>query len=340
MKVDMFCHILPEKYLRKVEEVAPGGKDMNKRVRNVYALYDLDERFRIMDMFDDYVQVLTLAAPPIETFGPPTVTAELARIANDEMAALIAKYPDRFLGFVASLPLNDPEAALREAERALTELGAKGVQLFSNINGKPLDSPEFFPILELMAHKNRPIWIHPARAADFPDYKTEDKSKYEIWFILGWPYETSVCMARLVFAGIFKKFPDLRIITHHMGGVIPHVEGRIGPAWDMLGSRTSDEDYSELLRYLELRPIEYFRKFYADTALFGAFCPTLCGIAFFGADQVVFATDMPFDQRPRVHASDSPYIRRTIQIVEDLPIPPKDKEKIFELNAKKLLGLE
>src|SRR5512147_1101972 len=116
---------------------------MQKRFRDIPALKDLDLRFRIMDRFEDYVQVLTLASPAIEALGAPQDTPELAQLANDGMAELVARYPDRFPGFVASMPMNNPEAALREIDRAITELGATGIQIFSNVNGRPLDEPEF-----------------------------------------------------------------------------------------------------------------------------------------------------------------------------------------------------
>jgi aminocarboxymuconate-semialdehyde decarboxylase len=341
MKIDMFCHILPKKYLEKVQKIAPSAKDMNKRVRNLFALYDLDDRMRLMDKFDNYIQVLTLASPPIETFGPPHVTKELARIANDSLKELVEKYPERFLGFVASLPLNDIDASLKEADRAIKELGAFGIQLFTNVLGKPLDKPEFEPLFKYMAEIDRPIWIHPARGADFPDYKTEKKSHYEIWFIFGWPYETSVCMAHLVFGKIFERYPNIKIITHHLGGIAPYQAGRVGPAWDMLGSRTSDEDYESLIKSMKKRPIDYFKMFYADTALFGARESTRCGIQFFGVDHVVFGTDMPFDSRPNIHEEDSPYIRDTIDIIEKMDIlSEKEKKAIFEGNAKRLLKIE
>jgi hypothetical protein len=108
--------------------------------------------------------------------------------------------------------------------------------------------------------------LHPYRGADVNDYATEERSKYEIWWTFGWPYETSAAMARLVFAGLFDRFPAMKIITHHMGAMAPYFEGRVGPGWDQLGVRTSDEDYSNVLRRLKKRPLDYFRMFYADTA--------------------------------------------------------------------------
>ena len=316
-------------------EVVPNGKDMHKRVRNVPCIVDLNERFRIMDLFDDYCQVICLGAPPIEVFGPPSVTTDMARLANDGMAELVRKYPDRFPGFIASLPMNDPDGLLTEADRAIKELGAVGVQIFTNVLGRPLDKPETMPLFDLMAELDRPIWMHPARGADFPDYKGEPKSHYEIWWTFGWPYETSVAMAHLVFAGLFDRHPDIKIITHHMGGMIPYFEGRVGPGWDQLGTRTSDEDYTLLLKKLKKRPLDYFRLFYVDTALFGAKEATMLGLKFFGAERTLFASDSPFDPE-----KGSAYIRWTIEIIDSLKISPKERQMIYEGNARRLFHLK
>src|SRR5262245_46303934 len=181
-------------------EVAATFKDIGKRMRNIPMLVDLDERFRVMDRFDGYQQVLSIATPPIEVYAPPHEAIDLARIANDGMADLVSRFPDRFPAFVASLPLSDPDAALRELHRAIRDLDARGFQIFSNINGIPLDAPAFLPLFEAMATYDLPLWLHPFRGADISDYATESRSQYEIWWALGWPYETSVAMARLVFA--------------------------------------------------------------------------------------------------------------------------------------------
>src|SRR6266508_2112698 len=133
------------------------------------------------------------------TRGPPPVAAELARLANDELAELCTAHPDRFMGFAASLAMNDPDAAVREAQRATKDLGALGVQIFTNVNGVALDEPRFAPLFAAMAELDRPIWVHPARASAHPDYLTEDRSKYELWWVFGWPYETAIFMSRLIF---------------------------------------------------------------------------------------------------------------------------------------------
>jgi predicted TIM-barrel fold metal-dependent hydrolase len=335
MKIDIFAHIFPKIYFDKMVEVAPNGKDMHKRVRSVPSIVDLNERFRIMDMFDEYVQVICLGSPPIEVFGPPPVSTEMAKLANDGMAELVQKYPKRFPGFIASLPMNDPEGLLQEANRAIKDLEAVGVQIFTNVLGRPLTKPETMPLFDLMAKLDRPIWLHPARGADFPDYKGEAKSHYEIWWTFGWPYETSAAMAHLVFAGLFDKHPNIKIITHHLGGMIPYFEGRVGPGWDQFGARTSDEDYTLLLRKLKKRPLDYFRLFYADTALMGAKDATLLGLKFFSSNRVLFGSDMPFDPE-----KGTAYIRWTIEIIDSLDIKPAERQAIYEGNARRLLGLK
>jgi len=335
MKIDIFNHIYPKAYFDKMIEVLPNGKEVHKRVRAIPSIVDLDERFRIMDKFADYVQIICLGGPAQEVYGAPPVSTDMARLANDGLAKLVQRYPNRFPGFIASLPMNDPEGLLKEAQRAVKDLGAVGVKIFTNVLGRPLDRAETMPLFDLMAELDMPIWLHPARGANFPDYKGEPKSHYEIWWTFGWPYETSVAMAHLVFAGLFDRHPNLKIITHHMGGMIPYFAGRVGPGWDQLGSRTSDEDYSLLLGKLKKRPIDYFRMFYADTAVFGSKAATICGLDFFGTDKILFASDAPFDPE-----KGSAFIRWTIDILDNLDITPPDRKAIYEDNARKLLKLK
>jgi predicted TIM-barrel fold metal-dependent hydrolase len=335
VKIDVYNHIFPKKFFDKMLEVMPTHADIGKRVRNVPVLVDLDLRFRMLEEFgDDYRQVLSLAAPPLELLGGPEVSPDLARIANDEMADLVGQH-DRFVGFVAALPLNNMEATVAEIRRAIDELGANGVQMYTNYNGQPLDVPELLPVFELMAEYDLPIWVHPIRPATFPDYVTEEKSKYEIWWTFGWPYESSAMMARLVFSGMFDRFPNLKIITHHLGGMVPYFEGRVGPGWDQLGSRTSDEDLSVILTRLKKRPLDYFKQFYADTAVFGSSSATQCGLNFFGADNVLFASDSPFDPE-----RGPMYIRETIKIIDALDISDQERAQIYKGNAKRLLKLD
>src|SRR5262245_56873589 len=335
MKIDVFPHILPKKYFDRLVAVAPPGLALQKRMSGIPVLVDVELRLTMMDRWDGYVQVLTLANPPIEGVDPPAASPDLARLANDEMAAILARHPDRFPGFVASLPMNNPDAALGELERALDHLGATGVQIFSNVNGRPLDLPEYQSIFARMAERRLPIWLHPARPATVADYAGEPRSKYDLWWAFGWPYETSVAMGRLVFSGLFDRHPELVIITHHLGAMIPFCEGRIGGGLDQLGARSDDPDDAGTLGRLERRPIDYFRMFYGDTALFGAWHAMESGLAFFGADHVLFGTDFPFDPE-----RGPGFIRDTIAAMERMRASDLDKAKIYAGNARRLLRLK
>ena len=334
MKIDVFCHILPPPYYERMLAISGRGAHLQKRIREIPVMVDLDLRLRMMEQFGDYVQVLSLAAPPIEVLAAPKDAPALAALANDGMADIVNAHPDRFPGFIASLPMNNPDATLREIDRALDQLGATGIQIFSNVNGVPLDDPTFLPVFERMAAANLPIWLHPSRTAAFADYATEETSKLEMWWTFGWPYDTSVAMSRLVFAGHFDRWPDLKIITHHMGGMIPYFAGRIGPGLDQLGSRTESEDLTVYLKRLKKRPFDYYKMFYADTALFGNRPAMECGLSFFGVDHVLFASDMPFDPEKGTYN-----MRATIKDIDGLPIPDADRRKIYEGNARRMLKL-
>jgi len=333
MKIDIFNHLFPRRFFDECINTPSGPKDIGKRVREAATIVDLEARFRVMDEFGEYCQVLSLPQPPLESLAGPDQTPALARMVNDGFADLCGRYPDRFPSFIASLAMNNLDESLKEAQRAVRQLGARGVQVFTNVQGKPLDAPDVLPLFEELARRNVVIWMHPARGAEMTDYLSEEKSKYEIWWTFGWPYETSAAMARLVFSGILDRYPDLKIITHHMGGMVPYFEGRVGYGWDQLGKRTSDTDYSVLLKTLKKRPLEYFKMFYADTALFGGFPATQCGLAFFGLDRVLFASDVPFEPAPGL------YIRETIRCIEGLGLKAEQKDQIYRGNAERLLKM-
>ena len=333
-KIDSYSHILPRAYFDRMAELAK-DKGAIKRWLTIPVLYDLDARLKMMEDFPEYQQILTLSNPPIEVIASPEQSPEMARLANDSMAEIRDAHPDKFPAFVASLPMNNVPAALEEMERAITQLGAKGIQIFTNVNGRPLDDEEFWPIFDAAVNKyDVPIWMHPARGANMPDYASEKKSKFEIWWTFGWPYETSAAMARMVFSGFFDKLPNMRLITHHMGAMIPFFDGRVGPGLDQFGSRTSDEDYEGLLKRMAKRPIDYFKMFYVDTALAGGQSGIRCGLDFFSPKQVVFATDCPFDPEG------GPMFIRTIpEAIDGLGLSTEDSEGIYFRNALRLLKM-
>ena len=332
--IDAFNHFNPKRYFDALLELPAGQKDIGKRVRGIPALYDLDLRLKVVEQFPDYTQVLSLGMPMVERLWGPDKAPEMAKLANDGLAEVVAKNPKHFAGYTAVVPMNAPDAAAKEAERALKN-GANAIQIGTNVNGRAIDGKEFWPLYEVIDKSGRPILLHPARTREMPDYVDEEKSKYEICSVLGWPYETGVTLSRFIFSKIMDTYPNLKVVSHHLGGVIPYLDGRVAHSFDQMGARTSDEDYEGLRKSLKKRPFDYFKDFYADTAIEGVRAPMVCGIDFFGADHVLFASDCPFDKE-----KGPGYIRSTIAVLELLDLKPADREKISFRNAQKMFGLK
>ncbi len=307
MKIDIFTHIFPEKYLATLKKKT--RLDKYREVHN-RTCCDTNLRLRLMDRQPDVLHVLTMSLPPVETLVPPDDAIELARIANNELAELVGNYPDKFYAAVACLPLNYIDAALEGTDCAITELKLRGIQLFTNINGEPLDSPKFRPLYEKMASYDLPIWIHPWIRRDQP--QEEPVARFD--------YELAVAMLKLVSAGVFLDYPDIKFIIHHCGGVIPILEGRARWFQPPIARKGA-----------VINPVEHLRRFYGDTAVSGSTAALMCGYSFFGAEHILFGTDAPFGP------STPGLTLETIRAVERMDIPDTDKEKIFERNAIKLL---
>jgi len=332
LKVDAFNHIWPPAYYKALTDVTGTMTDITRRSEAQPMMTQLDERFSIMDLHDEYQQILSLGSPPLELVATPQQQIELAKIGTDSMAELCAQYPDRFPGFISTPPMGAGTEAILEASRyAIEDAGALGMQIYTHVNGRPIDEADFAPFFDYMAKVDLPVWLHPARGAKMTDYPTEVKSKYEIWWTFGWPYESSAAMARLVFSKTFDRLPDLKVVTHHGGGMVPFFEGRVGPGWDVLGARTSDEDYGALLKELKHRPIDYFRRFIADTATFGAAGSIRLAMDFFGSDRIVFASDAPFDPE-----GGRMFIRETIRALDTMDIPDETRAAIYHGNLGRM----
>ncbi|MSP94196.1 MAG: amidohydrolase [Alphaproteobacteria bacterium] len=338
-KIDIFPHIFPKTYFDKMVEVIP-NKGAVRRWLNIPVLYDLDARLRMMEEFGpDYQQILTLSMPAIEYVAPPETSPDMARLGNDGMAEIVAKYPKRFPAFAASVPMNNVKAALAEIRRSVETLDARGIQIMTNVNGRPLDDPEFAPIFELMHSYDLPVWMHPTRPQKFADYPVEKESKFDIWWCFGWPYETSAAMARMVFSGFFDRWPNLKIITHHLGAMVPFLEARVGHGLDQLGTREGAEPgYDEIIAGMRAkgrRPVDYFKMFFADTSINGSMSGTKCGIDFFGCDHVLFGTDCPFDPE-----GGPLFIRDIIKVLDAIDVTEDERKKLYHLNAQRLLKLK
>ncbi len=331
LRIDAFTHILPVKYMKAAAKAAPQAVHQMEAQYAIPGLSDLDVRFRIMDQYPGLMHILTLTAVlPTAKLGDFSKSVDLIKLGNDELAELVFKYPDRFPSAVANLPMENMEAALDEVDRAVNDLKMRGIQVTTPVNDKPLDSPEFMPLWEKMSEYNLPVWIHPARGDDYPDYRTEKQSRYRMAATFGWPYETTAAMNRLVFSGILEKYPNLKFITHHCGGMLPYYAARM----------SQFQDTDEMLRrgnnkkLLRKAPIEYFKMFYADTALGGNSPALMLAHSFFGVDHILFGTDLPYD-----HTSGDRMTRMTIGAVEEMDISEADRKKIYEENARSLMRL-
>ena len=325
LKIDAYSHIVPPKYSEALRKVAPELYD--RQVAPYPTLHNLDERFRVMDKYEPLRQVLTLGRIPVEHVAGPKKAAELAIQADEEMAELVVKYPSRFCGALATLAMNNVDAALKEAQHAIDDLKFRGVYLHTPVDEKPLDAPEFMPLYEMMVKYDLPIVIHPMRKPTHPDYLTEKESKYNIFSMFGWPYDTSTAMARLVCSGIMENYPGLKIVTHHCGGMIPFYAERIR---QFLQIRRIGENLK-----LKRDAIDYFHMFYADTALYGNPTALMCGLEFFGEDRLLFGIDFPLGDTER---GDRNY-RQTINAIAAMNITDEVRKKIYEDNARKLMRL-
>jgi aminocarboxymuconate-semialdehyde decarboxylase len=330
--IDAFCHVMPQRIYQHLARIVPGHPSI-AAFRRLPELWDADRQLRLIDSYPGYRQIPSLANPPVETVAGRDESPALARMVNDELAEMVARHPNHFAGFVASMPMNNPDAACAEAIRSVRDLGACGIQMFTNVAGRPLSDGAYFEIFRTMSELDRPVWVHPMRAASFADYAGESISENEIWFTFGWPYETSACMTRLIFAGLFDKLPSIKIISHHMGGMIPYFSEKIGLGFSQIFAGRPDHNPAAAKAGLLRQPLDYFHMLFGDTALNGSIPATRCGHAFFTTPKCVFGTDAPFDAE-----GGHGLIRRTIAAVNVLEITDAERQAIFSGNITAMIG--
>lgn len=283
---------------------------------HVPGMSDVEARIQLKSEYADIKEVLALTGPFLETMAGPEHGPELAMIANDEVAEAVAKYPEKFITGVAFLPLNNIEASLREIDRAVTDLKLRGIQIGTDVDGKPLDLPEYMPIWAKMEQYNLPIFIHPSKNYLAPDYPGEGESRYGLFGAVGWPHSTTMAMLRLAYGGVLEKYPKLKFVTHHAGGTVPY-----------LAKRIEGSDKGTLPKPIK----EYLKLFYNDTAVGGNVANLMCAYAFFGGEHLAFATDFPFGLK-RIGA--------VLNSIEEMDITASEKELILEGNARKILNLD
>ena len=330
MKIDLFSHFSTREFREAYFSIPLGGKGRRLdplAIRtytrgqidtDIDVLWDVDQRIRILDRHGVDLQVLTLSFPMVNGLEPEQ-EIRLARLANDGLAEMISRYPDRLLG-VATLPLSSPHEALKELDRCVESLGFKGFQVSSNVNGTYLDAPELFPVYERAAGRGLPMWIHPTTPVALDIIGT--KGHMDLFF--GWPLDTSIAIFKLVTAGVLERFPDLRVIVHHLGaGLVPYFIERLDAMFYQ-----SRGDFS-----ITKPPSHYWKAMYHDTAAIDADA-FACGYRVFGPDHVVFAVDYPYGREKGEYFLES---RR--RIVDTADIGDEARQKIYDANARKLLKL-
>lgn len=316
MIIDGFSHFLPLSFAEALVSSYP--TDELKELSGLGYFADLENRVRVLDKFKIDKQVLTLARPNIWINMPKEIASKMTRIANDALAKVQKNFPDRFIS-VGTLPMLSEEFEV-EFDRCIGELGLAGIQIFSNMGGKFLDDAAFRWFFSKAHSAKIPVWIHPQVQREWSQEFALDK-------ILGWLFDTSMVLCRIVFSGILDEYPGLRIITHHMGAMIPHFSDRIKGVYD-----GRDMFPQAGFASLPKDPLDYFRMFYADTVLNGSAHAFECGYRFFGPDHIVFATDYPFGPRKGER-----WIEGALYQMSATDLPRSEKEQILGGNLQKLL---
>jgi len=308
MYIDMAAHILTPNFAKKYAELVPAIRERIEM--RTPAVADLEIRMRLMNRYPDVLQVLTMANLPLERYVEKKEDAiELAKIGNEDLADIVLRYPDKFMGAAAILPMNDVDAACKEAERAIGGLALQGVQLYTRVNGVPVADEKFRPVFKLMNDYGLPVWIHPTLNPQLdPDND-----------MFSWEFELTSCMHKLVGSGIFKEFPDIKIIIHHAGAMVPFYRGRV--------------DYTLNLYPLPFKGLSQdFRKFYVDTAIYGNTPGLMDCYTFFGAEKMLFGTDAPLGPKWGM-------IEGTLEAIADMDITEKEKKMIYKQNALDMFNM-
>jgi aminocarboxymuconate-semialdehyde decarboxylase len=275
---------------------------------------DLAYREEVLDAHGVTMQVVTLTTPGthVET---PAVAARLASLVNDEFAEAIAARGRHFAA-LATLPLNDPKASLKEFQRATGDLGMRGAMLFSNVNGVALSDERFWPLYEAADAAGAVLYIHPAHPAN-----VDMMREYWLMPLVGFPFDTTLAAASLVFAGVPERFPRIRWALCHLGGAIPYLAERLDRGFHA---------FKDCRARIDREPSAYLKEFYYDTVNFDPGALQLA-IDFAGADHVLAGSDYP-------HQIGS--IPSMLDAIAKLPIADAARDEIRWRNAARLLGLE
>jgi aminocarboxymuconate-semialdehyde decarboxylase len=324
-KLDLHTHFYTQEYFQTIRNLpsefsfgaSPSGQTIityrGARFFGVTpAMTDVAKRIEDMDRVGVDVEVVSLSTPNV-FFTNAEHQPSVARMINDSYAELIAKHPKRFKGF-ASIPMDAPDAALRELHRAIDELKLNGVILLSNIGGKALTSPEYRSFFEEANRIKLCIFLHPMIPAQSDAFR-----EYVLGPIIGFPFDTSLAVARMCYDGMLAEFPDIRWIVGHLGGAVPYLMERMDNGY---------RDFPECRAKIDQLPSLYLKRLYYDTVSFSPHTLTMAR-NMVGADHMVMGSDYP-------HLLGS--IDRAVSSIESLDIREEEKEGIFSGTALKILN--
>ncbi len=315
--IDVYCHHISRsvgKILDKLKYYGK-GKEFEYPPQNA----DPEIRLGLMEKYGIDIQALTQTTPVLLGFNAEEAS-EICRLSNNDNYALCKAYPKKFVN-ICIISLLDMRSAMDELNRCINELDCRGVTISTNQNGKGLDSPEFYPFYEKLVEYDLPIFLHPTHWESYPLVDME--KGWRMMHVFGWPFDTTQAVWRLIFGGVLDRFPTLKIVTHHLGAMLPFFSRRI------------EQNFNKFLRDKLPRHIsEYWKNIYGDTATDGTLASYPCGYAFFGPDRMMYGTDYPFGAE-----DGEDFIRSNLEGIKALNIPKEEKEKILGENAKKLLKI-
>ena len=298
--VDMHCHLLTQDWVEQIKKYGSPEFGVAKRVDGMDCLveggtmtmtleqkkFDYAGHVKAMDQAGIDVSVLSLTSPNV-LWGDAKVSAETARLSNDGMASAQKEFPNR-LRWVCSIPWEHPELAKAELARACT-LGAVGVVVLANIRGKPLTDPAFAPVWEEVDRRGLAVFCHPSNPPGAAAMEMKGGIKRLLLPTVGFTFDTTLAVARMIFDGFFDRYPNLKFISSHAGGTLPYLASRIDLFYGFL---------PESEKTLKAKPTDYLRHIYYDAIVYHPEGLAEC-INLGGADRVLFGTDYP-------HSTDVP----------------------------------
>lgn len=334
MIIDAYTHWTPVNFVKELSK----SSDETARKAAEYVInlssdklnfIEMDKRLQDLDKYG-YDQQVTMVHSIIEpnTFNLSTKESiKFASIINDDILELNRKSKGRIIG-IGTIPLHSLDSGgLEEMDRVVYQ-GLKGFMIPTNALGKPVDA--FFPALERASKLGVPIYIHPVDTLESMSRPYE--IEYDLMHVLGWPYETSVIWARLVLSGIMEKLPDLKVVTHHLGGTIPYLIGRIQESYNDKASKVMNVK-GEIFKS-KASPLEMIKRFYYDTAIGGNVAAIKCGKEIIGYKNIIFSTDYPWGpDAGRTRMKNYP------EYVKNSNFSPEELENIFYKNITRLLKL-